>query len=91
MKYVFECNSEEEVIQLRDQLLKMFPLVNVDEPISEELTVRTQNVLAAEKIYTYRDLMKYTEDGLLKIPNMGRRGVSEIVNHMKDKGLKLKG
>ena len=55
------------------------------------LTVRAENCLKAENIYTFRDLQKYTENELLKTPNLGRRSLGEIIFKMQEHGLKLKG
>ena len=55
------------------------------------LTVRAENCLKAENIYTFRDLQKCTENDLLKTPNLGRRSLSEIIFKMQEHVLKLKG
>lgn len=52
--------------------------------------VRSYNCLRAEEIKTIRDLLRYTENDLLRVPNMGRKSVKEIVEVLASMGLKLK-
>lgn len=54
------------------------------------LTVRTGNCLKAENIYTIEDLLRYSVQGLLKTPNLGRRSIEEIKEALALKGLFLK-
>ncbi len=49
------------------------------QPIDDlDLTVRAQNSLKAENIYSIGDLIKRTENELLKTPNLGRKSLDEI-------------
>lgn len=43
-----------------------------------EFSVRTANSLKADNIHTIRDLLRRSENDLLKTPSLGRRGVNEI-------------
>ncbi|MBP9782649.1 MAG: hypothetical protein KBC50_02895 [Candidatus Pacebacteria bacterium] len=52
-----------------------------------ELTVRTANLLRMENIQTIGDLLKLTEDDLLKIANLGRKSLNEIREVLLAKGL----
>ncbi len=54
-----------------------------------ELTVRSANCLKTEKIYYIGDLVKKTENNLLKIPNLGKKSLIEIKNILLSKNLKL--
>ena len=45
-----------------------------------ELTVRSANCLKAENIYCIGDLVKKTENELLKTPNLGKKSLTEIKN-----------
>jgi len=48
-------------------------------PVDElELTVRAANCLKAENIYYIGDLVKKTENELLKTPNLGKKSLGEI-------------
>jgi len=54
------------------------------------LTVRSQNCLNAEGITTITQLQKLTENGLMRIPNLGRKSLKEIIEQMAALGYKLK-
>ena len=54
------------------------------------LTVRAQNCLKADGITTITQLQKCTENRLLKIPNLGRKSLKEIIEEMARHGYKLK-
>lgn len=54
------------------------------------LVPRTFLVLAAENITTIEMLKKYSFDGLLKIPNMGRRCANELTHALANIGVYLK-
>lgn len=61
-------------------------------PISVlDLCIRTQNNLRCDSIYTIQELTKRSEKDLLKIPNIGRRAVNEIVAALVTHGLSLRG
>ena len=47
-----------------------------------ELTVRSKNVLKAEGIFTIKNLVQYTERDLIRLPNMGRKSLNEIKEHL---------
>ena len=55
-----------------------------------EFTVRTQNCLQAEGICTVQQLQNYRERELMKIPNLGRKSVNEIIEQLAVHGYKLK-
>jgi hypothetical protein len=54
-----------------------------------ELTVRAYNCLKAEDISYVGELVQLTENGLLKIPNLGRKSLSEIIAVLSLRGLAL--
>jgi hypothetical protein len=49
-----------------------------------DLSTRPTNRLNEEKVRCVADIAKFGEDGLLKIPNMGRRSVAEIAKKIFD-------
>lgn len=54
-------------------------------------TNRTFNCLKSENISTIRDLVSKTHNDLLKIPNLGRKSLKEIVDELAKHNLHLKG
>ena len=59
-------------------------------PVDElELTVRSANCLKAEKIYRIGDLVQRSEMELLKILNLGKKSLAEIISILAGIGLKL--
>lgn len=68
------------------------PEVKVKDPVETlELTVRTQNCLAADDIKSISHLCSKTANDLLKTPNLGRKSLREIREKLAEHGLKLKG
>lgn len=59
-------------------------------PVDElELTVRSANCLKAEAIQYIGDLVRRSEQDLLKTPNLGRKSLSEIKEVLATRGLTL--
>jgi len=59
-------------------------------PIDDlEMTIRTAKCLKTERIYFIGDLIQRTEVELLKIPNLGKKSVTEIKDVLATKGLSL--
>lgn len=54
-----------------------------------ELTVRSANCLKAENIFYIGDLIQKTEMELLKMPNLGKKSLTEIKDILTIKGLSL--
>lgn len=92
---------------IRNEIIEIYHLINKDErksssiialnellkkPIRQlNLTSRTENCLVAEKIKTIEQLVLCTKIQLLKIPNMGKKSVDEIIFSLKELGLTLCG
>lgn len=72
-------------------------LAELDEPktplvdwlVNGQISVRTRNSLFIEGIEYAEQLSKLTERQLLKIPNLGRKSVNELIEVMEAKGFKL--
>lgn len=54
-----------------------------------ELTVRSTNCLRTEKVRYIGDLIQMSEADLLRMPNLGKKSLSEIKEVLKSKGLVL--
>lgn len=60
-------------------------------PIEElDLSVRSYNCLKRANIHTVGDLVKRTEDDMLKVRNLGRKSLEEVVKKLADLGLSLR-
>lgn len=54
-----------------------------------QLMCRTSNALKARNIFTINDLVAYTENELLKTPNLGRKSLNEVKAALRQKKLEL--
>lgn len=55
-----------------------------------DLSVRSYNCLKRANINTVEDLTKKTEDDMLKVKNLGRKSLDEVINKLNGYGLSLK-
>ena len=55
-----------------------------------DLSVRSYNCLKRAGIHTVEDLTKRTEDDMLKVRNLGRKSLDEVINKLQSYGLDLK-
>lgn len=55
-----------------------------------DLSVRSYNCLKRANINTVEDLTKKTEDDMLKVKNLGRKSLDEVINKLTSYGLSLK-
>lgn len=61
-------------------------------PLTElDLTVRAQNILRAESIYTIEQLCERRARDLIRAPGMGKKSLNEIREVLRSRGLFLKG
>jgi len=87
-------NIAEEMLERRQSIFKKWALSEaiVDQGIDKlGLTVRSENALKAEEIYTIDQLRNCTFNQLLKTSNLGRKSINEIIFQMNAFGFKLKG
>ena len=54
-----------------------------------DLSVRSYNCLKRANIHTVEDLTKKTEDDMLKVRNLGRKSLDEVINKLDSYGLAL--
>ncbi len=84
-----EFPEEEEVKEERSEEEKEL-LEKLNKPVSElELSVRSANCLREAKIQTIKDLVKKTEQDMLKYRNFGKKSLSEIKGILENMGLHL--
>ena len=55
-----------------------------------DLSVRSYNCLKRASIHTVEDLTKKTEDDMLKVRNLGKKSLDEVIFKLESFGLKLK-
>lgn len=59
-------------------------------PIEElDLSVRSYNCLKRANIDTIRDLVRRTEDEMIRVRNLGRKSLDEIINKLAERNLSL--
>ena len=54
------------------------------------LSMRSYNCLKRANIHTVEDLVKKTEEDMLKVRNLGRKSLDEIIQKLESYGLSLK-
>ncbi len=55
-----------------------------------DLSVRSYNCLKRASIHTVEDLTRRTEEDMLKVRNLGRKSLEEVIKKLEDLGLSLK-
>ncbi|HRR89874.1 MAG TPA: DNA-directed RNA polymerase subunit alpha C-terminal domain-containing protein, partial [Eubacteriales bacterium] len=55
-----------------------------------DLSVRSYNCLKRASINTVEDLTKKTEEDMLKVRNLGRKSLEEVIKKLEDLGLSLR-
>lgn len=55
-----------------------------------DLSVRSYNCLKRAGIHTVEDLTKKSEEDMLKVRNLGRKSLEEVINKLHDLGLDLR-
>ena len=92
--YVFVNLDEEEVVgeiipkteetgSQKEKILEM----NIEEL---DLSVRSYNCLKRAAVNTVEDLVNKTEDDMMKVRNLGRKSLEEVIYKLKSLGLSLK-
>ena len=69
-----------------DQKVKILEM-NIEDM---DLSVRSYNCLKRANIHTVEDLLKKTEDDMLKVRNLGRKSLDEVIQKLNSYGLSLK-
>ena len=55
-----------------------------------DVSVRSYNCLKRAGIHTVEDLTKKSEEDMLKVRNLGRKSLEEVINKLHDLGLDLR-
>jgi DNA-directed RNA polymerase subunit alpha len=83
----------ERMVERRQKILHQWKL---DEDVVQHgieklnLTVRTERCLKAEGILTIQHLCGCTESRLLRLPNLGRKSLNEIIEQLAAQGYELR-
>ena len=83
----------EKMVERRQEILdrwKQEEEVEQDGIEKLNLTLRSERCLKSDDILTIQQLQKCTENRLLRIPNLGRKSLEEIIEQMTAHGYKLK-
>lgn len=83
----------EQMVERRQKILHQWKLAEdvVQHGIETlNLTVRTERCLKAEGILTIQHLCGCTESRLLRLPNLGRKSLNEIIEQMAALGYSLR-
>ena len=87
-----EENRAQELGRRREQDKKAQEEAKSGTSITElDLTVRAQNILRAESIYTIEQLCERRASDLIRAPGMGKKSLNEIREILRARGLFLKG
>ena len=84
----------ERMVERRQKILHQWKL---DEGVVQlgieklNLTVRTERCLKTEGILTIQHLCACTESRLLRLPNLGRKSLNEIIEQLAAQGYELRG
>lgn len=82
-------NMDEQAILVEPQADNKIKVLEM--PIEDlDLSVRSYNCLKRAGIHTVEDLTKRTEDDMLKVRNLGKKSLEEVINKLADLGLGLK-
>ena len=80
--------SRTEVMSAKKEDVKVDVMnMSIDEL---ELSVRSYNCLKRAGINTVSELTNKTSDDMMKVRNLGRKSLEEVLEKLKDLGLKLK-
>ncbi len=78
--------EEEEPVQMDEEVARIRKLLKM--PVDElELSVRASNCLKAANIETIADLVRLTENDMLKFRNFGRKSLQELQRVLEERGL----
>jgi len=82
----------DEMLKRRHLVLEEIILGDTPSRLIDDMpfTVRTSNCLREAKIYTVGQLQQWTANELFKLPNLGRKSITEIIDELQQIGLELR-
>ncbi len=89
MIFTYTPNKSLSEIRALNRMEKVW-VDNRDDPMGDIWTLRVRNVLAREKIITWRHLINYGLKELRKTPDIGDKSIKEIQDVLAFKGYELK-
>ena len=82
---------EQMNVELDENIKNIMGEVSLSKPIKElDLSIRSLNCLRRADINTLDDLLNKTEEDMMKVRNLGRKSLKEIIRVLDDMGLHLK-
>ena len=83
----------EKMLNSRDEALVRLEkgLVTTWDIDALELTVRTNNCLKASGVFKIGKLVQFSRNDLLKMPNLGRKSLNEVIEQLARVDLNLRG
>lgn len=82
---------EQMNVELDENIKKIIGEVSFSKPIKElDLSIRSLNCLRRADINTLDDLLNKTEEDMMKVRNLGRKSLKEIIKVLDDMDLHLK-
>ena len=93
--YALAMNSysvAEDMLKVRQLVLEQILLGDKPSMLLDEVpfTVRTSNCLRLANVYNVGQLQQWTANELLKLPNLGRKSLKEIIDELEVLGLQLR-
>ncbi len=87
MQFVDDVKNVEIMVKKEDEKKEKILELSIEEL---DLSVRSSNCLKRAGINTVEDLLKKTEDEMMRVRNLGRKSLEEVIQKLASLGLKLK-
>ena len=87
IEFVAEMSSTSLLVSREEDKVQKLLEMSVEDM---DLSVRSYNCLKRAGINAVQDLINKTEDDMLKVKNLGRKSLDEVINKLASLGLSLK-